>query len=72
MTSMIVLLLDGHEVVPEHQFHGHRTEQVVLDPEVFQVNKLGAIAGGEGLGLGAFVHAHYSGARRTDCGVCHK
>ena len=40
----IGLLLDGHEVVAEHQFHGHRAQQVVLDLEVFQINKLGVIA----------------------------
>ena len=30
----IGLLLDGHEVVAEHQFHGNGAQQVVLDLEV--------------------------------------
>ena len=38
------LLLDGHEVVAEHQFDGHRAQQVVLNFEVLQIDELGVIA----------------------------
>ena len=38
------LLLDGHEVVAEHQLDRHRAQQVVLDLEVLQVDELGVIA----------------------------
>jgi hypothetical protein len=44
MTSASSLLLDGHEVVAEHQLDGDGAQQVVLDFEVFQVDEFGAIA----------------------------
>ena len=45
----VVLLLDGHEVVAEHQFDGDGAQQVVLNLEVFQVDEFGAIAPAPGL-----------------------
>ena len=43
----VLHLLQRNEVVAEHHVHRHRAEQVVLDPEVLQVNELAAIAGRE-------------------------
>ena len=64
-------LLDGHEVVAEHQLDGHGAQQVVLDAEVLQVDKLGAIARGEHFGVGAFVLR--VGRRCCDqCGIGHR
>ena len=55
MTSASAVLLDGHEVVAEHQLHGHGAQQVVLNVEVLQVDELGVIAVGERFGLRALV-----------------
>ena len=41
------LLLDGHEVVAEHQLDGHGAQQFVLNLEVLQVDEFGAIAAGQ-------------------------
>ena len=57
ITSASGLLLDGHEVVAEHQLDGHGAQQVVLNLEVLQVDELGVIARGERFGLGALVLA---------------
>ncbi len=43
-------LLQRHEVVAEHHVHRHGLEEVVLDLEVFQVDKLGVVTTREGLG----------------------
>ncbi len=61
-------LLEGHEVVAEHQLDGHGAQQVVLNLEVLQVDELGAIARGERFRMGAFVLR--GGQRRCDqCGI---
>ena len=57
----VLLLLDGHEVVAEHQLHGHGAQQFVLDLEVLQVDELGVIAARQSFGLGPFVD-DWSGA----------
>ena len=49
------LLLDGHEVVAEHQLDRHGAQQVVLNLEVLQVDELGVVAARQRFGLGAFV-----------------
>ena len=56
------VLLDGHEVVAEHELDGDGAQQFVLNLEVLQVDELGVIAAGEGFGLGALV-ARRSGRR---------
>ena len=66
----VLLLLDGHEVVAEHQLHRNRAQQVVLDLEVLQVDELGVIARGQRLGLGALVAVAGVGSV-SDCGICH-
>jgi hypothetical protein len=45
------LLLDGHKVVAEHQLDRHGAQQVVLNLEVFQVDKVRAIAPRQGFSL---------------------
>ena len=55
MTSASCLLLDGHEVVAEHQLDRHGAQQVVLNSEILQVDEFGAIAFGQRLGLRAVV-----------------
>ena len=66
------LLLDGHEVVAEHQLHGHGAQQVVLNLEILQINEFGAIARCQGLCLGALVEAAYHRpSGRRDCCVSH-
>ncbi len=64
------LLLDGHEVVAEHQLDGDGAQKVVLNLEVFEVNEFGAIAGSQGFSLGTLVEAvdHGPGWHR-DCRV---
>ena len=69
MTSAVVDLLEGHEVVAKHQLDGDGAQQLVLDLEVLEVDELGVVTVGEGLGLGALVagvgrgrgcgHGHY-------------
>ncbi len=66
----LALLLDGHEVVAEHQFHRHRAQQVVLDLEVLQVDELGVIALGERLGMAALVKTVRQWNREYRC-ICH-
>ena len=51
----VLLLLDGHEVVAEHELDGDGAQQFVLNLEVFEVDELGVIAVGESLSLGALV-----------------
>ena len=51
------LLLDGHEVVAEHELHRHGAQQFVLNLEVFEVDELGVIARGQSFSLGALVHS---------------
>ncbi len=46
-----VLRMDGHEVVAEHQVHRDRMEQVVIDADFAQVDKIAAVARGQRLGL---------------------
>ncbi len=50
-----LLLLDGHEVVAEHQFDGDGAQQIVLNLEVLQVDELGMIAVGQRFSLAPFV-----------------
>ncbi len=72
MTSASGLLLDGDEVVAEHQFHGNGAQQVVLNFEILEINEFGAIARGQGFGLGALVEAAYQRpSRHRDCCVSH-
>ena len=49
----VLLLLDGHKVVAEHQLDGHGAQQVVLNLEVFQINEFGVIALRQRFRLGA-------------------
>ena len=68
----IGLLFDGHEVVAEHQFHRNGAEEVVLDLEVFEINKFGAIACRQGFSLGTLVETVYHRPRwHRDCRVSH-
>ena len=46
-----VLRLDGHEVVAEHQVDRDGVEQVVIDADFAQVDKIAAVARGQRLGL---------------------
>ena len=55
MMSRSAQLLDGDEVVAEHQLDGHGAEQLVLDAEVLQVDEFRAIAARQQLGGGSFV-----------------
>ena len=51
----VLHLLDGHEVIAEHQFHGDGAQQVMLNLEVLQINEFSVIAVCQSFGLGAFV-----------------
>ena len=57
------LLLDGHEVVAEHELDGHGAQQVVLNLEVLQVDEFGVIAPRQSFSLGAFVQDRSIGRR---------
>jgi hypothetical protein len=48
-------LFDRHEVVAEHHLDRHGEEQVVLDAEVLEVDKLAAVAPREHLRVGLLV-----------------
>ena len=64
ITSASALLLDGHEVVAEHQLYRNGAQQVMLDLEVLQVDELGAIARGQRFRMSPFVLP--GGQRRYD------
>ena len=61
-------LLEGHEVVAEHQLYRDGAQQVVLNLEVLQVDELGAIARGEHFRMSPFV---LPGGQRScnQCGI---
>src|ERR1700722_10708937 len=46
-----VLRIDGHEVVPEHQVHRDRMEQIVIDADFAQIHKIAAVARCQRFGL---------------------
>uniref|UniRef100_E6QI37 Uncharacterized protein n=1 Tax=mine drainage metagenome TaxID=410659 RepID=E6QI37_9ZZZZ len=57
----VVALFEWDEVIAKHQLDGNGAQEVVLDFEVLEVGKLGAVAARELLGLGAFIdHAKLS------------
>ena len=55
MSRVPVLPNGWHEVVAEHQVHGDRMEQVVIDAHFAQIDELAAVARGQGLRLGDFL-----------------
>jgi hypothetical protein len=69
----VFALLDGDEVVAEHQLDGNGAEEVVLDAEVFEVDEFGVIAAGECLGARAFFFRRGLGddGERDDGSICH-
>ena len=71
-------LLDGHEIVAEHELDGDGAQEVVLNLEVLEVDELGVIAARECLGLGAVVDPQIGpligaagGGERDDVGFGH-
>ena len=63
-------MLDGNEVIAEHELDRHGTEQVVLNFEVLEVNELGMIASREGFSVGAlFLTGRSRG--EEDVGISH-
>ncbi len=67
----VVLLLDGHEVVAEHQLDRHGAQQVVLNLEVLQVDELGVIARGQRLRPGRARPRTGGKRNRKDGGLSH-
>ena len=65
--QFVCVLLKGHEVVAEHQFHRHGAQQVVLDFEVLQIDKLRVIAVRQRLSLCAFVLTCWQRQRNEIC-----
>ena len=56
----VFVLLNGNKVVAEHQLHRHRAQQVMLNLEVLQIDKLGVIPARQGLGLRPLIlRRHY-------------
>jgi hypothetical protein len=53
--QQVLLLLDGHEVVAEHELDRDGAEKIVLDFEVFEVDEFCMVAACQGFGLGPFV-----------------
>jgi hypothetical protein len=51
-------LLQRHEVVAEHHVHGHGFEELVLDFEVLEVDKVGVVTTGKSFGALGLVEAH--------------
>ena len=72
ITSASGALLDGHEVVAEHQFDRNGAQQIVLDLEIFEVDELGAIARGQRFGLGRSSCPTASGVAINVESVSHK
>ena len=52
------MLLEWYEVIAEHHVDGDGLEELVLDLEVLEVDKLGVVAAGKDAGALSFVHGH--------------
>ena len=53
--ASVLGLVQGNEVIAEHQVHRDLFEQIVVQLEIVQVHELAAIAPGDVLGLGQIV-----------------